>query len=57
MSQSEVITDLGYNRPVVGVIKEDWDRRCVVTGARWAGEALAGWWEEWFGKDEGIGDE
>lgn len=57
MSLFEVIADLEDKRPVVGVVKEDWERRCVVGSARWVGEAVAGWWEEWFGKDEGSEDE
>jgi len=53
----EVIADLEDKRPVVGVIKEDWERTCMVEGARWVGEAVAGWWEEWFGEEEGSDED
>lgn len=56
MNLLEVIADLEDKRPVVGVVREDWERRCMVEGARWAGEAVGAWWEEWFGDDK-LGDE
>jgi hypothetical protein len=56
MSLLEVIADLEDKRPIVGVVKEDWQRRCMAEGARWVGEAVVGWWEEWFGEEEGSDD-
>jgi hypothetical protein len=56
MSLLEVIADLEDKRPIVGVVKEDWQRRCMAEGARWVGEAIVGWWEEWFGEEEGSDD-
>lgn len=52
MSLLEVITDLDDKRPVVGVAKDEWERRYIVEDAIWAGEAVARWWEDWFGQAE-----
>ncbi|KAF3052578.1 hypothetical protein E8E11_008705 [Didymella keratinophila] len=57
MSVFEVVADLEDKRPVVGVIKEDWQRRCMVEGARWVGEAVGACWEEWFEEDEGSDED
>jgi hypothetical protein len=60
MSLFEVIADLEDKRPVVGVVKEDWERRCVVEGARWVGDAVGKWWGDWFveeGEDKDDGGE
>ena len=49
MSLLEVLSDLVDTRPKVGMVREDWERRCVIQGAEWVGEAVE---KLWGGVDE-----
>ncbi|KAF1928093.1 uncharacterized protein M421DRAFT_5741 [Didymella exigua CBS 183.55] len=50
MSLLEVLADLEDKRPLVGLVREDWERRCIVEGAKWIRESVGRWWVEFVGE-------